>query len=134
MLWGKDLRSDVARLFAPGFVDGICMMFSNLVGPPASALAGILAGAPAGAGGAAAAGETAPGGQFLDLIHAALQNVSAAQGDAATAEAGFVAGVPGASLGRALVASDRAEVAWNATVAVRNEVVSAYQSIMNMQF
>jgi flagellar hook-basal body complex protein FliE len=42
--------------------------------------------------------------------------------------------VAGATLPKALVASDQAEVAWNATVAVRNEVVSAYQSIMNMQF
>ena len=55
-------------------------------------------------------------------------------GSAATAEAGFTAGVPGATLGKAVVANDRAQVAWNATVAVRNEVVSAYQSIMNMQF
>jgi flagellar hook-basal body complex protein FliE len=60
--------------------------------------------------------------------------VSATQKSAATAEGSYAAGVPGASIGQALVASDRAEVAWNATVAVRNEVVSAYQSIMNMQF
>ena len=75
-----------------------------------------------------------PQGNFLDLINTALQNVSATQGSAATAEAGFTAGVPGATHGKAVVANDRAQVAWNATVAVRNEVVSAYQSIMNMQF
>jgi flagellar hook-basal body complex protein FliE len=74
----------------------------------------------------------APG--FLDLVNQALHGVSNAQGQAATAEAGYTIGAPGATLGNALVASDRAEVAWNATVAVRNEVVSAYQSIMNMQF
>jgi len=56
------------------------------------------------------------------------------QSAATSAEAGYAAAVPGATLGKALVASDRAEVAWNATVAVRNEVVSAYSSIMNMQF
>jgi len=76
----------------------------------------------------------APQANFLDLVDAALSGVSAAQGAAATAEAGYAAAMPGATLGRALVASDRAEVAWNATVAVRNEVVSAYQSIMNMSF
>jgi len=71
---------------------------------------------------------------FLDLVNSALQNVSATQNDAASAEQSYAAGAPGASLPKALVASDRAEVAWNATVAVRNEIVSAYQSIMNMQF
>lgn len=73
-------------------------------------------------------------GHFLSLVTDALQNVSAQQSAATNAEAGYAAGVPGATLGKALVASDRATVAWNATVAVRNEVVSAYQSIMNMQF
>ncbi len=77
---------------------------------------------------------TAPANGFLDLVNGALQSVSATQANAATAEAGFTAGLPGATLGRALVASDHAQIAWNATVAVRNEVVTAYQSIMNMQF
>ncbi len=80
-----------------------------------------------------ATGSTAPN-NFLDLINGALQDVSAAQNNASVAQAGYVTGAPGATLAKALVASDRAEVAWNATVAVRNEVVSAYSSIMNMQF
>ncbi|HTQ71227.1 MAG TPA: flagellar hook-basal body complex protein FliE [Acidocella sp.] len=71
---------------------------------------------------------------FLDLATAALKDVSGAQAQASTAEASYAAGVPGATLAHALVASDRAETAWSATVAVRNEAVSAYQSIMNMQF
>jgi flagellar hook-basal body complex protein FliE len=86
--------------------------------PPSAALSGAAA---------------APPG-FLDTLNQALHSVSAAQGEAAVAEAGFSAGVPGATLAKALVASDRATVAWNATVAVRNELVSAYQSVMNMQF
>ncbi|OYV28789.1 MAG: flagellar hook-basal body complex protein FliE [Acidocella sp. 20-61-6] len=69
---------------------------------------------------------------FFDMINTALTNVSAAQKVATAAESSYAAGLPGATLGNALVNSDRAEVAWNATVAVRNEVVSAYQSIMNM--
>jgi flagellar hook-basal body complex protein FliE len=74
----------------------------------------------------------AVGGNFLSMIDSALQSVSSAQSAATSAEASYAAGLPGASLGTALVSSDRAEIAWNATVAVRNEVVSAYQSIMNM--
>lgn len=71
---------------------------------------------------------------FLDLVNSALQGVSASQNTAAAAESGFAVGAPGATLGTALVASDKAEIGWNATVAVRNELVSAYQSVMNMQF
>jgi len=73
-------------------------------------------------------------GGFLDVVNNALKNVSAMQATAAGAEAAVAAGTPGVSMGQALVDSDRAEVAWSATVAVRDEVVSAYQSIMNMQF
>ena len=87
------------------------------------------------AAGASASAATAPQpGHFLSLVSDALQQVSASQQAATAAEAGYSAGLPGATLGKALVASDRADVAWNATVAVRNEIVSAYQAVMNMQF
>ena len=92
------------------------------------------AAAPAGAVAASPAAASTPQPGFADTLNQALQSVSAAQGQANAAEAGFSAGVPGATLAKALVASDRAAVAWNATVAVRNELVSAYQSVMNMQF
>ncbi|MGE4481073.1 flagellar hook-basal body complex protein FliE [Acidocella sp.] len=85
-------------------------------------------------GGASETKNVAQPGDFLSLVNDALQGVSAQQASATSAEAGYAAGVPGATLGKALVASDRAEVSWNATVAVRNEVVSAYQAVMNMQF
>ena len=73
-------------------------------------------------------------GGFFDLVNGVLKSVSATQSAATLTEAGYAAGIPGATLSKALVASDRAQVAWSATVAVRNEVVSAYQTIMNMQF
>jgi flagellar hook-basal body complex protein FliE len=86
------------------------------------------------AGGMQPAQGSGSSGSFLDMVNSALKGVSSAQSQAASAEAAFSVGAPGATLGQAVVASDRAEVAWNATVAVRNEVVSAYSSIMNMQF
>jgi len=88
------------------------------------------------AGSAPESAQSAPvsSNKFLDMVNDALTNVSSLQAQASTAEQSFAAGDPGATLGKALVGSDRAEVAWNATVAVRDEVVSAYQSIMNMQF
>jgi len=86
------------------------------------------------AAGNSASASNAITGNFLDVVNSALQGVSDSQSSAATAEAGYATGAPGATLGAALVSSDKAEVAWNATVSVRNEIVSAYQSIMNMQF
>ncbi len=86
-----------------------------------------------GADGSSAA-SSAASGNFLSVVDAALRSVSDTQNAAAAAESGYTVGASGATLGNALVASDRAEVAWNATVAVRNEVVSAYQSVMSMQF
>ena len=59
--------------------------------------------------------------------------VSADQATAVKAEDAVAAGAPGASMATALVLSDKAETAWNAVVAVRNEVVAAYQTLTNMQ-
>jgi flagellar hook-basal body complex protein FliE len=87
-----------------------------------------------GGGAATAASQATSSSSFIDMIDTALRGVSAAQNAAGSAEAGYASGAPGATLGKALVASDRAEVSWNATVAVRNEAVSAYQTIMSMQF
>lgn len=73
------------------------------------------------------------GASFLDTIHSALAAVSGAQEDATSAEGAVAAGKPGASQATALVLSDRAELGWTSVVAVRNEVVSAYQTLSNMQ-
>ena len=74
------------------------------------------------------------GVDFAGMVDGALNSVSLAQQSAQPAEQGYAIGAPGATLGKAVVSSDRAEVAWNAAVAVRNEVVSAYSSIMNLPF
>jgi flagellar hook-basal body complex protein FliE len=84
--------------------------------------------------GGSSAASSSGSGDFLSLVNSALRGVSDTQNAAAAAQSGYTVGASGATLGNALVASDRAEVAWNATVAVRNEVVSAYQSVMSMQF
>ena len=59
--------------------------------------------------------------------------ISQNQASANNAEQAVASGAPGASMSSALVLSDRAELGFNATVAVRNELVSAYQTVMNMQ-
>jgi flagellar hook-basal body complex protein FliE len=64
-----------------------------------------------------------------------VQGSHAAKSDflANNAEQAVASGAAGASMSSALVLSDRAEIGFNATVAVRNELVSAYQTVMNMQ-
>ncbi len=70
---------------------------------------------------------------FGATLQQALADVSQSQTAASAAENAVAAGAPGASTSTALVLSDRAEIGWNAVVAVRNEVVSAYQTMMSMQ-
>lgn len=72
-------------------------------------------------------------GDFLETLQHALTAVSQNQSAASAAEEAVASGTPGASTASALVLSDRAELGFNAVVAVRNEVVAAYQTIMNMQ-
>ncbi|HEX7326808.1 MAG TPA: flagellar hook-basal body complex protein FliE [Rhodanobacteraceae bacterium] len=81
-------------------------------------------------GGARAAAE--PGTTFAATLDKALEHVSAAQDTAHAAARAEVTGAPGASLETALVASMRAHIDWTAAVAVRNGVVNAYNTVMNM--
>lgn len=80
--------------------------------------------------------ERAPGENgvsFLSTVHNALNDVSSAQSSASIAQDNVTAGKPGASEATAMLLSDRAELAWSGVVAVRNEVVAAYQTLTNMQ-
>lgn len=79
-------------------------------------------------------GPTTGGGlSFLGTISDALMRVSEAQKAASISEQNVAAGKPGASQATALILSDRAEIGMNGIVATRNEIVSAYQTLTNMQ-
>lgn len=69
---------------------------------------------------------------FMHSLNRALEQVSAAQASSGAENRALVQGAPGASLEKAVLASAHARIDWNATVAVRNEVVNAYRTIMNM--
>lgn len=69
---------------------------------------------------------------FSKTLNQALDQVSAAQKASGAENKALVQGKPGASLEKAVEASAHARVDWNATVAVRNSVVNAYKTIMNM--
>lgn len=80
--------------------------------------------------GAQATSKTKDG--FLNTLDRALEQVSSAQKNSGVQDQALITGAPGASLEKAVAADARAKVDWTATVAVRNEVVNAYNTIMNM--
>lgn len=70
---------------------------------------------------------------FADALKGALDSVSATQ--TASAELGkrFTMGDDSVSLSDVMVATQKSSIEFQATVQVRNKLVSAYHEIMNMQ-
>jgi flagellar hook-basal body complex protein FliE len=82
----------------------------------------------AGVGASGAAG----GASFASVMKQGLDAVNATQAHAATLATRFERGEPGVELSQVMLESQKASVAFRATVEVRNRLVSAYQEIMNM--
>ncbi len=76
-----------------------------------------------------AAGSTEGFGQFLQN---ALDSTNQLSNQADAMSASYVAGGP-VSVDQLMIAEQKASLALDTVVQVRNRVVSAYQSIMNMQ-
>lgn len=72
------------------------------------------------------------GGEFGDLFTKAINNVNQQQMEAGRLSTQVETGDGGVSLVKAMIASQKAGIAFQATLQVRNRVVSAYQDIMNM--
>jgi flagellar hook-basal body complex protein FliE len=88
-------------------------------------------GAIAGPGAAGAAQSVAPT-SFANVLKQGLDRVNEMQGRATDMATKFERGVPGVELSQVMLESQKASVAFRATVEVRNRLVSAYQEIMNM--
>ena len=69
---------------------------------------------------------------FGNLLTRAISNVNSAQQESAMMARQIETGDGGASLVKAMIASQKASVSFQAAVQVRNKVASAYQEIMNM--
>jgi len=69
---------------------------------------------------------------FAQTLKHALEGVNGAQQHASTLSAAFERGEPGADLAQVMVAAQQAQVAFRATVEVRNRLVQAYQDVLNM--
>lgn len=78
--------------------------------------------------------EIAPsnGAGFGQLLSKAIDNVSETQANASSLQTAFEMGDPRADLARTMVAMQQSQIAFRATVEVRNRLVQAYQDVMNM--
>ena len=70
---------------------------------------------------------------FADALKSSLSEVSAAQKSAGEMGRAFQMGDDSVSLSDVMVSMQKASIGFQATVQVRNKLVSAYQEMMNMQ-
>jgi len=81
-----------------------------------------------------------PGGQsdsagapFADLLTDAVSDVSRLEDEAQKTVAGLMTG-SGVDVHQAMIATQKASMAFELSLAVRNKAIQAYQSVMGMQF
>jgi flagellar hook-basal body complex protein FliE len=81
-----------------------------------------------------ARGAAAPGAaSFQSAMADALQAVSKSQAEAQTLQRELQLDNPGVSLEQTMIAMQKSQLGFQATLQVRNRLVSAYSEIMNMQ-
>ena len=70
---------------------------------------------------------------FSDLLTDAIGKVSQLEDQARTAVDGLITG-SGVDVHQAMIASEKASMAFEMALAVRNKAIQSYQSVMSMQF
>jgi flagellar hook-basal body complex protein FliE len=85
------------------------------------------------AGPATAAGQTAPFTPFGSLLTDAVGQASSLEDQARTTVDGLMTG-SGVDVHQAMIATQKADMAFELALAVRNKAVQAYQQVMGMQF
>jgi flagellar hook-basal body complex protein FliE len=89
---------------------------------------------PVGPGGAVASpAKTSGGAPFSDLLSDAVGDVSRLESEAQNAMQGLMTG-SGVDVHQAMIATEKASMAFELSLAVRNKAVQAYQQMMGMQF
>jgi flagellar hook-basal body complex protein FliE len=81
----------------------------------------------------AASGSSAAGSPFADLMTYAVGQVDQLEQQANTEVTGLMTG-NGVDVHQAMIATEKASMAFELALAVRNKAVQAYQSVMSMQF
>ena len=74
------------------------------------------------------------GGGFRDVLKSAIQNVDSLQSGADAKISNLLQGAPNTDVGNVMVSVEKADVAFQLMMQVRNKIVSAYQDIEKMQF
>ncbi|MGJ7501144.1 flagellar hook-basal body complex protein FliE [Variovorax sp. ZT5P49] len=82
---------------------------------------------------AAAAGTPVEAGGFAAELQRSLANISGAQQQAYAQAESFELGKPGVALNDVMVDLQKANVAFQTGLQVRNRLVTAYQEVMNLQ-
>jgi flagellar hook-basal body complex protein FliE len=98
-----------------------------------SGIGGMLAAGAVGSPGAASGGSGTRGAPFGDLLKDAVDGVDGLEQQASTAVEGLLQG-SGVDVHDAMIATQKADMAFELTLAVRNKAVAAYQQVMSMQF
>ncbi|MGA2216584.1 MAG: flagellar hook-basal body complex protein FliE [Terracidiphilus sp.] len=104
----------------------------NVVNNAASALTS-LAGTGGSPGAVLSGGQTGGPAPFADLFTDAVGQVNRLEDQAHTAVAGLMTG-SGVDVHQAMIATQKADMAFELALAVRNKAVQAYQQVIGMQF
>lgn len=72
-------------------------------------------------------------GGFPDALHSAVHRINELQQHSAAQGRAFQAGDPGVELHQVMMDSQKASIAFEMGVQLRNRLVGAYKEIMNMQ-
>ena len=80
-----------------------------------------------------AAGTSSAAAPFADLMTDAVGQVNQLQDQARTAITGLMTG-SGVDVHQAMIATEKASMAFELSLAVRNKAVQAYKQVMSMQF
>jgi len=78
-------------------------------------------------------GEAAQGAGFQDALKKAISSVSESQNEASRLQREVQLDNPTVSIEETMVAMQKAQIGFQATLQVRNRMVQAYSEIMNMQ-
>ena len=81
----------------------------------------------------AASGPAGASSPFADLVTGAVGQVDQLEVQASTAVSGLMTGT-GVDVHQAMIATEKATMAFELALAVRNKAVQAYESVMSMQF
>jgi len=100
-------------------INGIGSILSSIATQPAAATGGTNA---------------ASGASFADVFQSAVGDVDALQNSADQQVASVMQGAANADIGKTMVSVEKADIAFQLMMQVRNKVVSAYQEMEKMQF